>query len=139
MTAKEYLGQAKYLNTRINSKIKQINTLNHLATNATSVLSGMPRNPNKATSKMADVVDKIVDLQAEINHDVDELVDLEREITQLIKSVTDLEYQTILEKRYLCFQTWEAIAAEMQYDIRWLYRLHGRALEEVQKILDKAA
>ena len=24
----------------------------------------------------------------------------------------------------------------MDYDIRWLYRLHGKALEEVQELLD---
>lgn len=28
------------------------------------------------------------------------------------------------------------IAAAMDYDIRWLYRLHGKALEEVQVLLD---
>ena len=53
-----------------------------------------------------------------------------------MKSVSCREYQTILEKRYLCFQSWEKIAAAMDYDIRWLYRLHGKALEEVQELLD---
>ena len=43
--------------------------------------------------------------------------------------------QTVLEKRYLCFQSWEQIAVEMGYDLRWLYRIHGKALEEVKAIL----
>ena len=135
MTAKEYLSQAKYLDARINSKIKQVDQLNDLATSATSVLTGMPHNLNKATSKMADVVDKIIDLQAEINHDIDTLVDLKRKISEIVNSVPDDEFKTILEKRYICLERWESIAAYMGYDLRWLHRLHDKALEEVTVIL----
>ena len=130
MTAKEYLMQAKFLDMRINSKIQQVEALNDLATSASSVLTGMPRNPNKATSKMADAVCKIVDLQAEINHDIDELVDLKREITRRVKSIPNAEYQLLLEKRYLCFMPWEKIAVDMGYSIQHIYRLHDWALRE---------
>ncbi len=139
MTAKEYLSQAKYLDARISAKIKQVGALNDLATNATSALSGMPHDPNHGRSTMADCVAKIVDLQAEINADIDALVNQKREITRTIKALTDTEYQTILERRYLVFESWEKIAAGMGYDLRWLFRLHGKALEEVQAVLDKNA
>lgn len=137
MNAKDYLSQAKYLDQSINSKIQQLGQLNDLATKATTVLTGMPHNPSGSTSQMADTVVKIIDLQDEINRDIDTLVDLKANIMRLIKSVSCREYQTILEKRYLCFLSWEKIAAAMDYDIRWLYRLHGKALEEVQEIMDK--
>ena len=106
-----------------------------MATKATSTLTGMPRNPNHATSSMEDVIAKIIDLQAEINNDIDTLVDLKRNLSATIKAVGNTEYQTVLEKRYLCFQSWEQIAVEMGYDLRWLYRIHGKALEEVKAIL----
>ena len=67
MTVKEYLSQAKFLDQRINSKIQQVAALNDLATKATSTLTGMPRNPNHATSTMEEAITKIIDLQAEIN------------------------------------------------------------------------
>ena len=134
MTVKEYLSQAKFLDQRINSKIQQVAALNDLATKATSTLTGMPRNPNHATSSMEDVIAKIIDLQAEINNDIDTLVDLKRSLSKTIKAVDSPEYQTVLEKRYLCFQSWEQIAVEMGYDLRWLYRIHGKALEEVQAV-----
>lgn len=92
----------------------------------------MPHAPSPSPSRMADVVAKIVDLQAEINSDIDALVELKQEIGATIKAIPDTELQTILEKRYLCFQPWEEIAADMSYDIRWLYRLHGKALEEIR-------
>lgn len=136
MTAKDYLSQAKYLDLRINSKIQQVAALNDLATKATSTLTGMPHNPNQATSSMENAITKIVDLQAEINHDIDELVELKQEISNAIKSIQNTEYQTILEKRYLCFQSWEEIAASMNYEIRWLYRLHGKALDDIRALLN---
>ena len=49
--AKEYLKQAFYLDKRINSKLEQVESLNALATKATSTLSDMPKSPNRGTSK----------------------------------------------------------------------------------------
>lgn len=129
MTAREYLSQAHRLDQRIDAKIAQVATLNDLATKCTSTMTGMPRNPNRGTSTMADAVAKIVDLQAEINRDIDCLVDLKHELVAVIKAVENIEYQTILEKRYLCYQTWEQIAVDMGYNVRHLYRLHDEALE----------
>jgi hypothetical protein len=131
MTVKEYLGQAYRLDQRINSKLEQIASLNELATKCTSTLTGMPRNPNRGTSTMADAIGKIIDLQAEINRDIDRLVDLKREMVKLIKAVDNTEYQTLLELRYLCFKTWEQIAVDMGYNVRHVYRLHDEAVESI--------
>ncbi len=134
MTAKDYLGQAYRLDQRINSKLEQVASLNDLATKATSTLTGMPKNPNRATSMMADAIAKIIDLQAEINNDIDRLVDLKREIVGLIKTINNMEYQTLLEKRYLCFETWEQIAVDMGYNVRHVYRIHDEAVEKIKLI-----
>jgi len=130
MTTKTYLSQARYLDMRIKSKLQQIDSLNELATTCTSVLTGMPRNPSASTSRMADAVCKIVDLQNDINHDIDTLVDLKKEIMGVIKAVSNPEHQTLLEKRYLCFLSWEKIAVDMGYDLRYTHKLHIRALDE---------
>lgn len=129
MTAKEYLSQARYLDARINTKIKQLEDLNTLATSATSVLTGMPHSPNKATSKMADIVDKIVDLQAEINRDIDALVDLKGEMRSKLEMVPAEDYKAILEMRYLCFMSWEQIASNLGLSVPYTYKLHDRALK----------
>jgi DNA-directed RNA polymerase specialized sigma subunit len=132
MTVKEYLGQAYRLDQRINSKLEQVASLNELATKCTSTLTGMPRNPNRGTSTMADAAGKIVDLQAEINRDIDRLVDLKREMVSLIKAVDNTEYQTLLELRYLCFKTWEQISVDMGYSIQHIYRLREKAYDEIR-------
>ena len=132
MTAVEYLSQAYRLDIRINSKIEQVASLNDLALKATSVITGMPHNPNKGVSTMADTIDKIIDLQAEINRDIDTLVDLKAEIVTVIKAVGNTEYQTLLEKRYLNYMSWESIAVDMGYSIQHLYRLREKAYAEVK-------
>ena len=132
MTAKEYLGQAYRLDQRISSKLEQVASLNELATKCTSTLTGMPRNPNRDTSTMADAVGKIIDLQAEINRDIDRLVDLKREMVLVIKAVDNTEYQTLLELRYLCFRTWEQIAVDMGYSIQHIYRLREKAYDKIR-------
>jgi hypothetical protein len=128
MTAKEYLGQAYRLDQRINSKLEQVESLSLLATKVTATLSDMPRNPNRATSTMADAVGKIIDLQAEINNDIDCLVRLKHEIVMVIKRIRNTEYQTLLEKRYLCFMTFEQIAVDMNYSIDNVFKVHKKAL-----------
>lgn len=135
MKAKEYLGKAYRLDQRINSKLDQVASLNELATKATSTLSDMPKNPNKAISTMENTICKIIDLQDEINRDIDRLVDLKTEIVTTIKNIENKEYQTLLEKRYLCFDTWEQIAVDMNYSIRWVHNIHGKALKELAEII----
>ena len=135
MNAKEYLKQAFYLDKRINSKLEQVESLNALATKATTTLSDMPKDPNKGTSRLGDTIVKIIDLQEEINKDIDKLVDLKAEIVGIIKRIDNKELQVILEKRYLCFETWEKIAVEMTYDIRHIHRLHNLGLKETSKLL----
>ena len=136
MTVKKFLNQAYRLDQRIQSKIEQLDSLNALATKASSTLSHMPKNPNKATSTMENTICKIIDLQHEINEDIDRLVDLKTEIVAAIKSVENREYQTLLEKRYLCFETWEQIAVDMHYSLRWIHILHGKALNDLARLLN---
>ena len=135
MNTKTYLSQARYLDMRIKSKLQQIASLNDLATSCSSVLTGMPRNPNSGGSKMADAVCKMIDLQNELKRDIEALVDLKMDIMNTVRLVADVEQQTLLEKRYLCFLSWEKIAVEMHYSIQHVYRMHDDALKVVDSIL----
>ncbi len=134
LTAKEYLSQAYRIDQRINSKIEQVRSLRDLAEKATATLSDMPRNPSPNHHRMEDFLCKALDLENEINADLCRLIDTKREIVTVVKCVENRELQTLLEMRYLCYKTWEEIAVEMHFDLRWVYRLHGRALDEVDAI-----
>ena len=128
MTAKEYLGQAYRLDQRINSKLEQVLSLRDLTTKATATMSDMPGGGSRNVYRMQDIIGKIIDLENEINADIDQLVDLKRDIVAIIKAVENPEYQTLLEKRYLCFLHWEQIAVDMNYGIDNIFKLHKKAL-----------
>lgn len=131
MTAKDYLLQARFLDDRINSKTQQIASLNELAAKCTTTFSDMPRNPNRGHSRVEECVIKIIDLEDSIKKDIEKLVDLKKEIMGVIKAVPNVEYQTLLEKRYLCFITWEQIAVDMNYSMQHIHRMHSAALKEI--------
>ena len=135
MTAKEYLSQARTLDMRIKSKLQQIESLNELATTCNIVYGDMPRNPNCQGSKVERCVMKIIEVEEGLRNDVEELVELKREIMATIHAVSDVEQQTLLEKRYLCFLSWEKIAVDMNYSIQHIYRLHDAALSRVGSIM----
>ena len=132
MNAKEYLKQAFYLDKRINSKLEQVESLNALATKATSTLSDMPKSPSRGTSKLEDTIVKIIDLQEEINRDIDKLVDLKSEMECVLKNIKDSQTRIIFEKRYLCYKNWEDIALDMNLNVRHIHRIHNRGLEEIE-------
>ena len=129
---KHYLAQALQLDSRIDSKLEQLQSLRALATKTSSTLSGMPRNTPNAQSMEA-IVAKIVDLEAEINADIDALVDLKRSIIAAIRGVPQPDHQVLLELRYLCGYSWVQIAERMGYSPRHVHTLHGQALERWRK------
>ena len=131
MTAKQYLKQARYLDERINTKITQVSSLHDLATKATSTLSDMPGGSTRNTHRMEDIIIKILMLENEINTDIDRLVDLKNEILSVLNRIDDAECRLLLEKRYLNWESWEDIAAELCVSTPSVYRLHEKALKKV--------
>ena len=135
MTAREYLSQARMIDSRINSKLVELQRTRELATRATGTVSDMPRNPTPDLQQMESRVVKIVDLKKEINAEIDELVDLKRDIRELIAQIRKPEYRTVLELRYLGMKTWPDISEEMQCSARTIYRFHNSALRVADRLL----
>ena len=134
LSTKDYLSQAYKIDQRINSKIEQAQSLRELAGKATTVLSGTSTDGTQNICRMENIIIKILALESEINDDLNRLVDLKYEIFTAIKRVESPEFQTLLELRYLCFKTWEEIAVNLRLDIRWVHRLHNKALCAVDVI-----
>ncbi|MFI3253661.1 MAG: DUF1492 domain-containing protein [Eubacteriales bacterium] len=135
MTAKEYLLQAQRLDMQINTKLEQIESLTDLATNCTSVINDMPRHSGGGKSRTEDIIVKVDTLQQELKESAEKLIDLKCEIMGVIKQVEIVERQILLEKRYLCFSSWEQISADMNFSQRHTHRTHQMALKEIDKIL----
>lgn len=139
MNAKEYLSQAMWLDKSINNKLEQMERLKAIAEKVTVDFTQEKVSGGKATtSPMEDATVKLIDLSYEINDDIDRLIDLKREILDVISQVEDVSYQLLLEMRYINNKGWDDVARCMGYDKRWIMRLHGRALKEIDEILKEA-
>ena len=134
MTAKEYLSRYHLINIRINVKIDQQRQLRELATNISPSTS--EGHGSGVSDRVGVAVAKIATLEQEINNEIDELIRVKAEIEHTISAVADERLRLILTARYINCNRWEQIAVIQNIELRWLYRVHGRALSEVSKIID---
>jgi len=137
MNIKEYLSQAYHIDKRINSKIEQARSLHELATKASFTISDMPKSSTRNFKQMENNIAKMVDLVSEINDDIKDLLNLKQDILSIIKNISNPEHQIILELRYLNFQTWDQIADVLKYNVRYVYKLHDKALITCNSIFKK--
>ena len=77
-----------------------------------------------------------MELEHKITQEVNRLVDLKSRMIDMIHKLDSVDYQSVLELRYISYYTWEQIAAEMHYSLRWIYQLHGKALQAFEKIME---
>ena len=137
MTAREYLGQAYRLDQRINSKLQQIEQLRSLAQKVSVSYGGDTVSHTRNVTSMEDTIIRLMEAEKGIKLQIDELVDLKLRISNLIDQVRNESYRVILEKRYLCFLSWDQIASDMSYSKRWVEIMHSRALEVVERLLQR--
>lgn len=135
MTAKEFLGQAYRLDQRINSKLRQIDSLRGLTQKVTQSYDNEVVSRTRNVSSLEDAIIRLMEAEEQLNMQIDQLVDTKIEIGKLIDMVHNESYRLLLEKRYLCFLSWDQIAAEMHYSRRWVLNKHERALEVADKLL----
>ncbi len=120
------------LNRKIKAKERQLEALKAHAVYTTPQFSERVCSSPAAKSLMEKTAVEIMDLETCISSQISEFVRLCREIAEVIKAVNNTEYETVLEMRYLTFMSWEEIASCMNYGTRYVYKVHGRALEMIE-------
>ena len=97
----------------------------------TSGYGGTPSGGGDGRS-LENTMARIDDLTRQLAQRLDRLVTLRQKIVTAIDSVPDPKQRELLRLRYIDGLTWGKLAVVMGYDdLRWIYRLHGRALEQM--------
>ena len=135
MTAYEFLSQAYLLDQQIKSKQEQLVFLRSMATSFYNPTDQEQIVCTPNTYAMEDAVLKIIEAEQELNDQIADMVDTMMEIKRVIARVQDVHLRLILEKRYLVFQTWRDIAADLDHSVRWVQEKHKMALEVVENII----
>ena len=135
MNAKEYLEQAYRLDQEINEKLEQLERHRALAQKVTASYAGVYVSHTRNNTSLEDTIVRMIEAEEAMNRKIDELINLKIEIAETINQVRNENYRLILEMRYLGFHTWEEIADTLHYTVRWVRKMHARALDVVDAIL----
>lgn len=132
MTAKEWLMRAWRIDEEIETLRRSRDETFIRCTSVTPNYAGESVSGSKDPHKF----DGLADYAVQINTKVDELIAIKREIETAIEQIENATYREILRRRYLCFDRWERIAADMNYSYMQVCRLHGQALQEIEDVIE---
>jgi hypothetical protein len=134
--AKDYLQTIADLDERIDMMESEKSDLKDRLQHITPTLSfDKGSGGGGQQDKMASAIARIVDLQKLIDDHVDEYIDKKKEALELLDKMENPTYMTVLHRRYFLHHTFERIASDMNFTYRWVCVLHGRALQEFDKVM----
>ena len=129
MNIKEWLSRGRDLDKEI-SALEQAKCEAYYA--CISTTSKLKEDIVKAEKTPNAKLERLAELNLQIDRRIDDLIEIKREILEAINDVEDATYRAILIQRYVNMKKWEYIATEMNYDYYWILKLHGRALKQVR-------
>ena len=136
MTAKEFMKQHE----RIVEKIRQVE-IQIYDIEQTLGIKGVNYDFRPHGSGISQVTEstatKLIELR-EVQRDlVDKLWTKRIEIERVIFMIENATLAELLQRKYIRLQKWDDIATDMKFDSRYIYKLHGKALVEADKIIRK--
>ena len=126
-----YLSRYRRLNQRIDRLLEEQGRWRERAMRITPVLSPVPGGGGSG-SPIERPMDKVLEIDAEINREIDELQIVRQEIRAVLNQLEDENLELLMEYRYIDGLTWEQIAVKMHYGFQWVCKLHGRALNRLR-------
>lgn len=136
MTAKEFMKQHE----RIVEKIRQIE-IQIYDIEQTLGIKGVNYDSQPHGSGISQVTEstatKLIELREMQRDLVDKLWTKRIEIERVIFMIENAILAELLQRKYIRLQKWDDIATDMKFDSRYIYKLHGKALVEADKIIRK--
>lgn len=134
MDTKQYLQQISRLDRMINNKLSEISQLRELAMSVSAITNEERVQTTPNFDKIGTTYCKIEEMEEKLDKLIDEFVDKKNLIISQIDKIENETYYEILFARYIEKKTFEKIADEMTYSWRQVIRLHGRALQEFERV-----
>lgn len=144
MNAKEFLNQLKKIDKMIENKLIEKEQWRSIAlgvvhTGKDVKINGKIHAMDKVQAsgnpqKMADAINRYIDIEEEINSCIDRLVDIKRDVLSVIEQLNSVEYD-ILHKVYVQYLTLYDVSDIYDKTYSWVTTIHGKAIKSVQRIL----
>lgn len=133
--AQAFLSQVQMLDAKIKNKLIEQQQWRDIALGITANMEGERVQSSGSKSKMANAIERCVDMETEIDNLIDELVDTKKKVIQTIERLDNAVEYDVLHRRYIQYQEFDEIAAHYGYEYGWATTTHGRALKNVQRII----
>jgi hypothetical protein len=135
--AKHYLRQVEMLDARIKNKLIEQQQWKDIALGITASIGGERVQSTGSQQKMADAINKCVDMEAEIDGLIDTLISTKRDVIATIEQLDSPTEYNVLHKRFIQYLSLQDIADECGKDYGWAKTVNGRGIANVRKILEK--
>ena len=139
MTAKQYLGQIRYLNRQIEKLIGELEYLRQKMSQVSAIR--YDKDTVQSSPELDPMGETYVQIEAkekELADKLSRLVGVRLDIVSRIIALQDPRHVDVLYARYVGDSsypdTWDQISEELGYDRRHAIRLHGLALEAFREM-----
>ena len=131
-----YLERVEMIDSIIDSKLIEREQWRELAKRITADMGGERVQSSGSLSKMADALNKCIDMEAEIDRAVEKLIGEKREAVSILERLDNPYYYRLLHARYIQYIPLKDIAAKWGTEYTNITSAHGRALTQVQRIME---
>lgn len=135
MNAKQYFRRIRDTERRIAELKARQAHIRDLAYGNMRLSSSGVRSSSGNHSRLETAVIRLLDMDDRIAAELQACHDQIAEARALIDRIHEETYRSLLSMHYVSGLHWETIAQTMNYSVAHIYRLHGLALREADRIL----
>lgn len=132
MTAKEYLSKVKKTNIKISTKLSELSELQSLAYTVKAINTN-EKVQSSHINNSGKVIDRIIDMQNEINSEIDSLVELKAEARNKINKIENETYKQLLINYYINCRNFKQCTKILLYSQNYLEHCLKYAIAEFVK------
>jgi len=133
---KAYLLRGWDAEKRVQAREAQLDVLHDRMKRVRSAAPRVTGDRRGAQVDWTDVVDTLVDAEAEYLQDIASLYQVKAEIKRAISGLMPEHYRALLEYRYVDGLNWDNVAERLHYERRYVLKLHERALRALEEKLN---
>lgn len=130
MTAKEFLQKGRQLNFEL-EELKEARERAFGVACSASVQGNEERVQTSSGNATEGKFITYSDYSIEIDRRIKELSEYRSEMLRAINTIESSVYRSILIARYINCKRWEDVAAGINRDLRYTFKLHRRALQKM--------
>lgn len=136
MTAKEYLEQVRHKQAEIGNLKRDKEAVKDMLYSLGGGGEGERVQSSRNNDKFGTLFSRIDEMERKIDDKIIDLMQFRMKVSEQINALDNVSYITILNCRYIHFQSWEKIARsafDEERNVRSIQKLNGLALQEFEK------